>query len=141
VSTKSSVRLRWSSDEIYIGADDKNNGANNMAKVKQIAGWREKYPAFAWCADLGDGWYLPAIEELKKFTLDEVVHDAVNRTLAIKGEKLVNKGVMRIYLSSTEVNAKLSVRHCAWDVGVCYSDCSQYNNKGDRDYVRAVSAF
>ena len=84
-----------------IGADDKYNGANNMAKVKQIRGWREKYPAFVWCADLGEGWYLPAIEELKTFTIDEAIRDAVNRTLAAKGKELANKGAWRWYWSST----------------------------------------
>ena len=82
-----------------IGADDEYNGANNMAKVQMIEGWREKYHAFAWCADLGEDWYLPAIEELKKFTLNETIHDAVNSTLATKGKKLAK---LHWYWSSTE---------------------------------------
>jgi hypothetical protein len=96
----------WSSDynEQYrlIGAGDKYNGANNMAKVKQIYGWQSKYPAFKWCADLGEGWYLPAIEELKIFTLNTFVHYAVNQTLASKGKKLANKGDHHYYWSSTD---------------------------------------
>ena len=118
-----------------ISADDKRNGANNMSKVKQMAGWREKYPAFAWCADLGEGWYLPAIEELKKFTLDDAVRDAVNRTLDAKGKELANKGEFEWYWSSTEYN-----EFCAWSVLMHDGDAS-YINKYGGNSVRAVSAF
>ncbi|MBR0338873.1 MAG: TIR domain-containing protein [Alistipes sp.] len=139
---ESSDSLQWVSyvgrRDGLIGASDKRNGANNIAKVRQIGywhNWREIYPAFAWCADLGDGWYLPAIKELKKFTLDSAIHDAVNRTLASKGTKLANKGDYRWYWSSTEYN-----EFCAWLVlmylGNTYSDL-----KYRSDYVRAVSAF
>ena len=46
------------------GATDADDGAKNMAIIKAIPGWHNKYPAFAWCADLGEGWYLPAKNEL-----------------------------------------------------------------------------
>ena len=118
-----------------IGADDKYNGANNMAKVQMIEGWREKYPAFAWCADLGEGWYLPAIEELKKFTIDDAIHDAVNSTLATKGKKLANKGELHWYWSSTEGS----------NDSVClvfmYDGYTHDFNKSNGGYVCAVSAF
>ena len=65
-----------------IGASDKYDGAKNMAVVKQITDWRAKYPAFAWCADLGEGWYLPAIEELKVIYS---VKSKINDTLANNG--------------------------------------------------------
>lgn len=119
-----------------IGADDKYNGANNMAMVKWIAVWREKYPAFAWCADLGEGWYLPAIEELKKFTLGDAIHDAVNRALAAKGEKLANKGENRhYYWSSTEFNESR-----VWSVYM-HEGRTGNNGKDGIIYVRAVAAF
>lgn len=136
--TESSDGLEWtvtSEGERLIGADDMHNGSNNMAKVKQIAGWREKYPAFAWCADLGEGWYLPAIEELKKFTLDDAVRDAVNHTLAAKGKKLANKGAWHWNWSSTEYDG-----FCAWSVYMGNGSTS-LNLKGYDNYVRAVSAF
>ncbi|MBR0339848.1 MAG: DUF1566 domain-containing protein [Alistipes sp.] len=140
VSLTESKRLQWSSDETeqkrFIGAIDKRNGASNMAKVKQIADWRKKYPAFAWCADLVGGWYLPAIEELKKFTLDSAIHDAVNRTLASKGTKLANKGDYRWYWSSTESPDEF----CAWYVDMNDGYTSNLF-KNLNFYVRAVSAF
>lgn len=51
-----------------IGADDRVDGRRNMETVarhieEQGLRW-EDFPAFAWCRGQGDGWYLPAIDEL-----------------------------------------------------------------------------
>ncbi|MBQ7311883.1 MAG: PEGA domain-containing protein [Alistipes sp.] len=76
--------MRWSNDaeqKKKIGAYDKYDGRNNMAVVRRITNWQNLYPGFAWCAALGADWYLPAIEELKVFTLNQSVYDAVNKTL------------------------------------------------------------
>ena len=137
--TESNEWLLWISDENkpkrLIGTDDKLNGANNMAKVQQIAGWRWKYLAFAWCADLGEGWYLPALDELKKFTLDDDVRNAVNRTLATKGKQIANRGDLHWYWSSTEYN-EICAQCVDMDDG-----CTSYYFKYRSLYVRAVSAF
>ena len=138
--TQSASELRWSYDKTewkrLIGADSETDGAANMAKVKARPDWQSKYPAFKWCADLGDGWYLPAIEELKEFMLDDTIHNAVNSTLAAKGAKtLYNKGESRWYCSSTESNSK-----CAWLVNMFNGYTGSYY-KYNSYYVRAVSAF
>lgn len=143
--------VRWCSDEEYkreieTGASDERNGMNNQRKIQQISGWREKYPAFAYCADQGEGWYLPAIEELTQFTLNDAVHDAVNRTLRAKGAtKLFNKGVkgdFQWYWSSTESDYKgdFGWKFCAWYVGMGAGGTRDDTKDGD-GYVRAVSAF
>ena len=141
--TESSKEIQWSSDKKeqkrLIGADDKYNGASNMAKVQQIEGWREKYPAFARCADLGEGWYLPAIEELREIALNGAIHAAVNRTLATKGTKLTSE--WDLYWSSTEDSYQLSSgEFCAWFVDLGYGDTYGYP-KYSNYYVCAVSAF
>ncbi len=138
-------QLPWSSDsaeqERLIGANSETDGAVNMAKVKAIYGWREKYPVFKWCADLGEGWYLPSIEELKVFTLNTAVYDAVNRTLIARGgTKLYDRGEWKWYWSSTEENEQYDDQFCAWFVNLNdgYTNTSlKYNDI----YVRAVSAF
>ncbi|MBQ9138219.1 MAG: TIR domain-containing protein [Alistipes sp.] len=140
VSMKQSAELQWSSDRgdslRYIGANSKTDGTYNMAKVKARSNWRDKYPAFKWCADLGEGWYLPSIEELKTFTLNDAVHDAVNRTLSVRGcVRLRNIGELGRYWSSTE-----ELRCRAWYVGM-YSGGTYNDLKYGIDYVRAVSAF
>ena len=145
--TQSSKWLDWTSDKAerkrLIGADSKTDGAYNMARVKAIANWREKYPAFKWCADLGEGWYLPAIEELKKFTLNDAVHDAVNRTLTSKGGvKLFNrKDRGGSYCSSTESNERSLGEFCAWYVSMRGGYTSTSIKYNIYYYVRAVSAF
>ena len=135
VSLQVSKSLLWASttyeQERLIGASDKYDGAKNMAVVKQIADWRAKYPAFAWCADLGEGWYLPAIEELKVIY---GVKRKINKTLAN------NNGTAKIdswYWSSTEYH-----KFCAWNVNMHNGNTDNDGyNKNDYNYVRAVSAF
>ena len=94
-------------------------------------------------------WYLPAIEELKKFTIDDTIHNAVNNTLAKKGKMLANKGDKSPYWSSTEENRQMlwgndegvSKQFCVWYVylgpGFAFDYCKGYKFA----YVRAVSAF
>ena len=143
--TQSREVLQWSSDEAeqkrLIGADSKTDGAYNMAKVKAVANWQSKYPAFKWCADLGEGWYLPSIKELERFTLDNAVHDTVNRTLTSKGGvKLFNPGDLVRYWSSTESNEQDDGRFCAWLVCMYNGYTLDYLKSYYYD-VRAVSAF
>lgn len=52
------------SPRVLPEAYDYIDGMKNMKAVRSQPGWRKKYPAFAWCADKGDGWYLPAQTEL-----------------------------------------------------------------------------
>ena len=104
--------------------------------IQKISDWRNKYPAFAWCADHGDGWYLPAIKELELLLLNDEVHDAVNNQIARKGKaKLFSKGEFKTYWSSTEQR-----EWWAWFVnmrdGGTFSD-----NRSLGTYVRAVSTF
>ena len=141
--TESCDWLQWSSDDNeqkrLIDAFNDYSGASNMVKVKLIEGWYEKYPAFAWCADLGKGWYLPTKEELRNIFR---VKNQLNELLVSKGVPSLNGG----YWSSTEINEKICGRFCAWFAYI--GDDSTYNNySADSDaknrgyYVRAVSAF
>lgn len=123
-----------------IWATDKYDGANNMRIVKQISGWQVKYPAFAWCDSLREGWYLPAIEELKTLLLKDV-RDVVNKTLELKGAtRLYNQNKVwweaKAYWSSTESDEEFY----AWNVLVGYGFTGSPKKNCD-GYVRAVSAF
>ena len=135
VSLKQSSGVYASVYRNRIKADNRTDGAANMKRVQAILGWKENYLAFRWCADLGEGWYLPAIEELRTLLLDESVSKAVNATLEARGAtRLYDVGW---YWSSTE---HPEYDHCAWLVNM--DDGNTYNlNKYNRGYVRAVSAF
>lgn len=129
VGMKKSGMLKWSTDnKTWIGASDKENGMNNQRTIERIDGWRKKYPAFAWCAKQGGGWYLPAIEELRRLF---AVRDVINRTLELQG------GIRLEYLywSSTEFKD-----FCAWYVTMNNGNALDYY-KPNLTYVRAVSAF
>lgn len=118
--------LKWANSEFdswgeEIGADSETNGAVNMAVVQRIPNWREKYPAFAWCADLGKGWYLPAIDELKAIY---VIRNILNESDE--------------YWSSTEHKGR--DEYYAWHVNMYYGFATSIP-KFNHNYVRAVSAF
>ncbi|MBE6193786.1 MAG: TIR domain-containing protein [Rikenellaceae bacterium] len=136
VSMKQSAeKLEWSSDSAeqkrLIGANSETDGAYNTAKVKAISGWQSKYPAFKWCADLGEGWYLPAKGELRTIYKYQ---DKLNPNLTDKLHE-------RLYWSSTEADYKYSSdEFCAWDVYM-YNGDTYYDDKHYYSYVRAVSAF
>lgn len=135
------TELRWCTDDEYNKkltgiATDSSNGLNNLRSIMKIAGWKDKYPAFAWCADHGDGWYLPAIEELKELLLNDEVRFKVNGTLEQKrGSVIYSKGDTSWYWSSTEEN-----QWCAWTVFV-YDGRTYDSSRRYGSYVRAVSAF
>ena len=139
----SDKELTWCIKEEYekgiaTGATDRFHGMHNQQAIERIANWREKYPAFAWCAEQGEDWYLPAIEELKTLLSNKTVYEAVNHALARHGIKMFNIGDLDTwYWSSTEDSIWRS-----WFVGM-------FKRIGDTgtsskyicNYVRAVSTF
>lgn len=128
------AKLQWCTEAEYekaikTGTTDKVNGQNNQTVIEQITDWRTKYPAFAWCANQGEGWYLPSLNEL---TAIYRVKDKVDRTLEkMSRDKIQNAG----YWSSTEED-----EFCAWFVDV-YDGYTSYYRKYNGYYVCAVSAF
>ncbi len=135
------AKLQWCTYDEYNKeltgiATDSSNGLNNLRSIMKIAAWEDKYPAFAWCADHGDGWYLPAIKELKELLLNDEVHAKVNGMLEQKrGTVMYSKGAYRWYWSSTGFDV-----WCAWYVGM-YDGYTDGGNRYNLNYVRAVSAF
>ena len=82
-----------------IRAYSKSDGMKNQAVAMEQDCWQQRYPAFAFCASLGEGWYLPAMEELETFLRNDLsVLNAVNQRLEQLGAPIV-KGW---YWSSTE---------------------------------------
>ena len=135
VSLAQSQKLEWSDIEEkhqrLIGAFNQTYGATNMVTVKQLEE-SYYYPAFLWCQRLGDGWYLPSIEELRKILLNKSISKAVNNTL----EKIDAKNIIvpsNFYWSSTERDRKYALRANKY--------AEQYTSKDAKSFVRAVSTF
>lgn len=49
--------------ETEVGATDEKDGEAIMAIIRTQPDWENNYPAFKWCADQGEGWYLPSKNE------------------------------------------------------------------------------
>ncbi len=101
-----------------VGTGDQNDGRANMATVERYIeanglSWAD-FPAFEWCRNKGEGWYLPAINEL--LTLGNSYHGGIrshsdrkarnnfNETLRLHGGKRMDRMVN--YFSSTEKDDK-----------------------------------
>lgn len=122
----------WSTEYVVIGASDYDNGMNNMAVIQAVDSWESKYPAVAWCANLGESWYLPAYREL--YAIYEV-KSTINQTLEKHGYTSLGVDYNYYYWSSTEcdnINAfKLYFSTGVWD----------HHYKYGEYFVRAVYAF
>ena len=114
--------LAWSlfrkPDFRSIGTADSDDGRANMATVERYIAendlsWAD-FPAFEWCRNKGEGWYLPAINELLalgngyhggfRMHSDRKARSRVNETLRQHGGKRMDR--MINYFSSTEKDDK-----------------------------------
>ena len=86
------------------------------------------YPAFAWCREQGEDWYLPSQNELLSLYH---VRNQINKVLLDRCKEMINGNW---YWSSTERE------FCAWGVGML-SGLTNLGSKNYSFYVRAVSAF
>ena len=129
------TETQWSTETITTKATDKDNGQNNMNAIREIAGWYEKYPAFAWCETKNTngvtGWYLPAQSELK-IVLDNST--LINNGLSSHGGTTLKTSS---YWSSTQSNSS-NAYYCRYYNG---SHRSYLGPKTESCYVRAVRAF
>ena len=116
------IYLRWSvydkSDLRTVGADNMDDGRVNMEKVAAYiaangASW-EDFPAFKWCLDQGEGWYLPAVNEIlsignnfnggTRAKWNREARNRFNDNLKAHGGKRMDRLVY--YYSSTERDEK-----------------------------------
>ncbi len=101
-----------------VGANDSTDGRVNMEIVAAYIAannlkW-EDFPAFKWCRDKGDGWYLPAIDEVLTFgnnynggtraRVDRRMRNKFNETAKAYGGQRMSR--MVYYFSSTEKDEK-----------------------------------
>ena len=126
----------WAVDPVdralTFGLDEESDGEYNMAKVKTIENWEIRFPPFKWCADLGDGWYLPS--------KNEVITIWRNRDKIVN--KLPNHILCEDCWSSTESSTFYEDRgvHSAWAINT-YLGHQLQRPKNDLCSVRAVAKF
>ena len=131
--------------DVRTGARDPYDGKTNQDYVLRHYG-SDCYPAFKWCSRLGDGWYLPAIEELRTLC-DSANLNAVERTLKSYGDPLYSGcGHADLYLSSTEGDCfgTYDTDHLMVQV-FCVSErggsISSDTKRSDFEFARAVHRF
>lgn len=118
------VADRWDTfekgDNRLVGASATDDGDKNMAAVARYIAehdlsW-DHFPAFKWCRDLGEGWYLPAIDEWLTISFnfnggsrteyDRATRNRINSALKEHGGKRLDK--MLYYYSSTELDERMA---------------------------------
>ena len=137
------VKLQWAVDKnfgslfnkqnpskIRLGFGGQQDGRVYTQRIQRIENWREKYPAFAWCVQMGSSWYLPALNELRLIYQNV---ETINRTLGQKGATLYRDG----YWSASEVLETDNV----WFVMGAAKSLVGYLNKSLSANVRAVAKF
>ena len=116
------IYLHWSEfrkpDLRVVGADSRTDGEENMAKVAQYIAannlsWAD-FPAFEWCRKKGEGWYLPAIDEMltighnynggTRVQNNRQARNKFNDALKDAGGKRMDRLVY--YFTSTEMDEK-----------------------------------
>ena len=129
------TEAQWSTETITTKAIYQSNGPNNMNAIRAIAGWYEKYPAFAWCETKNTNgvtdWYLPAQSELK-IVLDNIY--LINSGLTGHGGTTLKTSS---YWSSTQSNSSNAYYYYR---NGSYTNLSSAQKTTSR-YVRAVRAF
>ena len=133
------AKLQWCTydeedNKVVTGAVDEHDGMQNQKVISKITGWQTRYPAFAWCAGRGDGWYLPAAEELALCIVDKFTLNSVNQTLSQRGGEVLKTSFWGTWFwSSTEAKKLNRAKYVISDYQVDFCD-KTFNN-----YVRAVA--
>lgn len=130
LSMDKSAVLAWSTEQVETGAMNQSDGSVNMARIKLISDWQNKYPIFNWCEQRNtngvSGWYVPSKDELSKIMSNKT---EISTTLIAypSGSPIIND----VLWSSTE-----SSYSSAYGWG-------SYNNlsKSTTQSVRAVMKF
>ena len=104
----------------------------------------EDYPAFKWCRDLGEGWYLPAINEVLRIghlynngriKFDRKAREQFNNRLKEHGGVKMDR--LMYYFSSTEKDEKSAFTSHMGIEPPYVVEIPKYNNF----LVRAVHKF
>lgn len=136
------TRAAWSTE--YVGLIDQGmafapeDGAINSKLIKQIDGWKESYPAFAWCDSKNpkglSSWYLPSTYELEYVYME---FDAVNAGLESQGAQPLSNDSGACYWTSVEGGAMM-----AYPFSFYYGEISSYyTDKKNEHHVRAMRKF
>ena len=124
------TKCEWGQYGKVIGAYDQENGLINLEEAKKDDRF-DLLPAFVWCENLGDGWYLPAIEE---FSPACKIEGTLNYYLRVNGYAQLDG----TYWSSSESGSNYA-EAVVFDVQG--SEHFVDSSKNGRNKVRAMRTF
>lgn len=87
-------------DTVFVNVTSTTDGAGNTVQIESINGYETAYPAFGVYNALGDGWYLPSLDEIKHLYSSK---DRINES--INGRSDIAPVNSALYWTSTEVGA------------------------------------
>lgn len=103
IASLTEYQAKWAafdSADDMVNATSSTDGMANTALVKSIVGYETQYPAFGVYNELGDGWYLPAVDEIKQLYASK---DRINASVHDRSDVApVNSA---LYWTSTESGA------------------------------------
>lgn len=126
----------WSTSNRTTGAQSTTDGKSNTEKVKALDNSLASFPAFKWCVEKGEGWYLPASDEVKCFL---AIAPVINAVLTEHGGTALDS----YYWSSTESDSN-SETNAYWIYGYNGSTTTNDDSKTspeDANFVRAMYQF
>lgn len=119
--------LKWSTAGDADYTDDEADGSVNFETIRMAEPDFAGYPAFAWCAALGDGWYIPAVNELLALRAAWGGTNAKRRAL---DERIEAAG-------GTPLSASVHVQARGAQTSACYYSSTEHPRK--RNKVLSVS--
>lgn len=137
------VYIEWSTENVQCNAMNPKDGAKNMTSISYQDSTYAKYPAAKWCADHGEGWYLPASNELHMMwdAISGGNHVFTDPTVAAFNKTLTENGGQPIEETFYWTSNEVSESHAEV---VCFSDgkgvCLEILKSTDYD-VRAIYKF
>ncbi|MBQ8493767.1 MAG: protein kinase [Alistipes sp.] len=143
ISMREVTQKRWCTQGFNelgraLGASDAKSGLANTELCRKAG--IANFPAASWCLDRGEGWYLPALNEL---VLIYNVRSKINPTLTAHGG---NKISSHWHVSSTEYDGpqesdRQSPAYAVWSVRMLNGQKSANLKTGVDSSVRAVTTF
>lgn len=107
ISIERTTGIAWSTLTSLVGADSYVNGSANQATIlSSVSSPEESYPAFYYCSQLGDGWYVPAVNELLQIfdIYNGIAHDSegfeARETANLLAEEKAARAVFNGYLTA-----------------------------------------
>ena len=128
--------LQWSTENVWVNCIFGRGDWHTEDMLKLGA---DKYPAAKWCADHGDGWYMPSTKELQWLwdAVSNGTHVYDNEFITLYNDKLDDPISEDYYLSSNETAENLAQVVAFMENSVVCLD----PQKSSKFLVRAIYKF